>query len=139
VPGVDTAQYCLCMRCLEHLTIIRAVVWKTYALLVGKGTCCIYDFKLQTWQEREAFKTNVIHFGLTINHDTLYIAGGGTGITDKDKKTILTCTDEVKSVSVRDVIENKPTSWKHHAKLPRPARVFAFSPIPIVLTADGRV
>ena len=102
---------------------IRAVVWETYAILLGRGTCFIYNFETETWQERTSFKTDVNHFGLVIHNQTLYISGGGNWPT---------YTAEVRSVSVRDVIEDKQGArWTHHATLPQPALVHAFSPVPL--------
>ena len=72
------------------------------------------------------------YFGLVLDNQTLYIAGGGTAVRDKDRKEIWPYTAEVRSVSVRDVIEDKRGArWTHHATLPRPARVLAFSPVPL--------
>ena len=111
---------------------MRAVVWETYVILLGYETCFIYNFETETWQERAPFKIDVIHFGLVLDNQTLYIAGGGTDKKDKDNKTIWTCTAEVRSVSVRDVIEDKRGArWTHHATLPQPALVHAFSPVPL--------
>ena len=102
---------------------MRAVVWETYAILLGRETCFIYNFETETWQERASFKTAVDFFGLVVDNQTLYIAGGG-GFTS--------FTAEVRSVSVRDVIEDKQeVNWTHHAALPHPATVHAFSPVPL--------
>ena len=101
---------------------MRAVVWETYAILLGRETCFIYNFETETWQERASFKTDVNHFGLAVDNQTLYIAGGG----------YYTLTAEVRSVSVRDVIEDKRGArWTHHATLPQPAVVRVFSPVPL--------
>ena len=111
---------------------MRAVVWETYAILLGLETCFIYNFETETWQERASFKTDVVHFGLVVDNQTLYIAGGGTSVQDKNDTLIWTCTAEVRSVSVSDVIEDKQGArWTHHATLPRPADVHAFSPVPL--------
>ena len=83
-------------------------MWETYAILLGRDTCFIYNFETETWQERAPLKTYVIHFGLVVDNQTLYIAGGGTSSEkDKDDNLIWTCTAEVRSLSVRDVIEDK--------------------------------
>ena len=100
---------------------MRAVRWETYAILLGRETCFIYNFETETWQERASFKTNVNEFGLVVDNQTLYIAGGNN-----------TLTAEVLRVSVRDVIEDKQGArWTHHATLPHPARVHVFSPVPL--------
>ena len=111
---------------------MRAVVWETYAILLGHETCFIYNFETETWQHRASFKTDVIYFGLVVDNQTLYIAGGGTGKKDIYNKKIWTRTAEVRSVSVRDVIEDKRGArWTHHATLPQRALVHAFSPVPL--------
>ena len=99
---------------------MRAVVWETYAILLGRETCFIYNFETETWRERASFKTDVVNFGLVFDNQTLYIAGG------------VPHTEEVRSVSVRDVIEDKQGAlWTHHATLPQRALVWAFSPVPL--------
>ena len=106
----------------QAYTGMKAVVWETYAMLLGRETCFIYNFEIETWQERASFKTDVMFFGLVIDNQTLYIAGGGDN----------PFTAEVRSVSVRDVIEDKQGArWTHHATLPQPAYVYAFSPVPL--------
>ena len=101
---------------------MRAVVWETYAILLGRETCFIYNFETETWQERASFKTDVDDFGLVVDNQTLYIAGGGWP----------TPTAEVRSVSVRDVIEDKRGArWTHHATLPQAGAVYIFSPVPL--------
>ena len=100
---------------------MKAVVWETYAILLGEETCFIYNFETERWQERVSFKTDVFYFGLVVDNQTLYIAGGDSWPT---------LTAEVCSVSVRDVIEDKQGArWTHHATLPQPALVYAFSPV----------
>ena len=95
---------------------MRAVVWKTYAVLLGPDTCFIYNFETETWQERKLFRTRVHEFGLVLDKKTLFIAGGS-----------LPPTEEVLSVSVRDVIADKQGSrWTYHATLPTPAALYAF-------------
>ena len=97
---------------------MRAVVWETYAILLDAETCFIFNFEQETWEERASFKTDVIYFGLVVDNQTLYIAGG------------YPLTAEVRSVSVRDVIEDKRGArWTHHATPPHPALVHVFSPV----------
>ena len=99
---------------------MKAVLWETYALLLDRDTCFIYNFETETWQERASFKTDAIYFGLVVDNQTLYIAGGWPR------------TAEVRRVSVRDVIEDKRGArWTHHPTLPQPAYVHAFSPVPL--------
>jgi len=105
---------------------MRTVLWETSVILLGRYTCYIYNFETQTWQEREQFKTIVYYVASALDNSTVYIAGGGTHNTDKDNKDIWTCTDEMKSVSVLDIIEDKPAVWKHHAKLVQPGLISAY-------------
>jgi len=105
---------------------MRTVLWETSVILLGGYTCYIYNFETQTWQEREQFKTGVYWFISALDNSTVYIAGGITHNTDKDNKATWTCTDEMKSVSVLDIIEDKPAVWKHHAKLPKPGLIHAY-------------
>ena len=112
------------MPCAYNL--LRAVLWNTSAILLGFYTCFIYDFEKQTWQEREQFETGVIQFGLVLHGERIYVAGGGDSETDEKDNLIWTRTDEIKSVPVVDIIENKFAVWKLHAKLPQPGNVQAF-------------
>ena len=106
---------------------MRAVLWETSAVLIGFYTCFIYNFETQTWQERQQFTTDVAYFGLVLNNQTVFVAGGGTSERDKDNKVIWTCSDEIKCVSILDIMADKPVNWKHHAKLPKPALIQAYS------------
>ena len=111
---------------------IRAVLWDACAILVGETTCFVYNFEAKTWHEREALKVDVAYFGLVVDSDMLYVAGGGTCSVGEDKEEIWICTDKVRSVPVRDVIEDKRGArWTHHATLPQRATVYAFSPVPL--------
>lgn len=94
-----------------------------YAVVIGSETCLIYNFKTQSWLERKQFKTDVDIFGAVIEGATLFIAGGGK--RDKNNKKTWICTDEIKSVPLSNVMDDKPAVWKHHAKLPQPALVQA--------------
>lgn len=114
--------------------IQAAVLWETSAILMGCYTCLLYNLETQTWLERKQFKTKLKHFGLVLNNQTLYLAGGGVCVKDKDNKYIWTYTDEVKSMSVLDIIEDKPAAWMLHAKLPKPASVYACCMSPFMRT-----
>ena len=74
----------------------------------------------------------MIYFGLVIDNQTLYISGGGTSKKDEYNKDSWTRTAEVRSVSVRDVIEDKQGArWTHHATLPQSAWVHVYNPVPL--------
>jgi N-acetylneuraminic acid mutarotase len=110
--------------------LMRAVLWRSKALLIGRHTCYIYDFESSTWQERKRFKTGVIQFGLTLDNNTLYITGGGTC----SAAGVWTCRADVKSLIVNDFIsDNKDAEWKHFATLPTSAFISAYSPVPLMM------
>jgi len=114
--------------------LMRAALWESKALLIGQWTCYIYDFESDTWQERKSYLTGLIHFGLTLDVNTLYISGGGTVIKDENNKEIWTCVDDVKSLCVDDFISGRAgAEWRHHAKLPQPTFISSFSPIPLFI------
>jgi len=115
---------------------MRAVLWETSVILLGIYTCYIYNFETQTWQEREQFKTGVDYFASALDNSTVYIGGGGTYKTDKDNRQIWTRTDEMKSVSVLDIIEDKPAVWKHHATLPKPALLHSYGNMALPLLSS---
>ena len=112
------------MPCAYNL--LRAVLWNTSAILLGRWNCVIYDFEKQTWQERKQFKTDVVHFGLVLHRERIYVAGGGFDVKSKEKKITWTNTDEIRSVPVVDIVENKSATWKLHAEVPQPGNVDAF-------------
>jgi N-acetylneuraminic acid mutarotase len=113
-----------------------AVLWKTSAIWFGCDACYIYDFEKQTWQEREKFRTNVDYFGLVVDNGRIYVAGGGKTQQESGKEMVYTCTDEIRRVSVLDIIDDKPAVWEHHAKLPLSALIYAYSPIPLLVPWD---
>jgi len=113
---------------------MRAMLWETSVILLGCHTCFIYNFETQTWQEREQFKTRVFSFASILENSTVYIAGGGDGFVLTDRELKDACPDEMQSVSVLDIIEDKPAVWKHHAKLPETGFIDAYVNITLPLT-----
>ena len=109
--------------------LMRAVLYESSAVLIGRHTCYIYDFEAATWAERKQFKTGVYHFGLSLHNQTLFIAGGGTSTDGK-----WTCRDDVRSLPLIDFITDKQSAWQSHAKLPKPALVHAYSPSPLYVS-----
>ena len=110
-------------------------MWDKSVIIINHRTCLIFDLEQQTFQQRDQFAAGVIHFGLVLENQRLFIVGGGTGQTDAAGKTIWSCTDEVKSVAVMDIINNQTTvNWLHHATLPKPALVQAFAPMSLMRT-----
>ena len=103
-------------------------MWDKSVILINYRTCLIFDFEKQTFQQRNQFATGVLHFGLVLENQRIFIIGGGNGQTDSADKTTWTYSDEVKSVAVMDIINNQPTpNWIHHAKLLKPTLVHAYA------------
>jgi len=105
---------------------MRAVLWETSVILIDNSNCYIYNFETQIWQERKQFKTFGDYFASTLNNSSLYIAGGTCNPQDNHTVPHQTCTDEIKSVPVLDIMNNKPAVWRHHAQLPKPAMILAY-------------
>ena len=121
-------------RALAHMSV--ALCGPT-AILLARSTCLLYNLDTDAWQERDAFKADVVKFGLVVDGGALYVAGGGTCKQDKDGRDVWTCTDEVKSVAVEDVVEEgRDAAWRHHAKLPRTALLHACTATPLALIWD---
>jgi len=99
---------------------MNAVLWETSVILLGHENCFIYNFATQTWQERERFKTEINGFATTLDNSTVYVAGGFKWSMLQRKYT-----DEIKSVSVLDIMKNRQPIWRHHGKLPRAAVIFS--------------
>jgi len=63
------------------------------------------------------------------------VIGGGTMQTDSDGKETWKCTDEVKSIPVMDIINNKQTAnWTQHSNLKSPYCVHALSLMTLAIT-----
>ena len=52
---------------------MHAVLWETYAILVGFETCFIFDFEVSTWQEREQLKADSNCFGLVLQTERVFL------------------------------------------------------------------
>ena len=98
-------------------------------------TCLIFDLEQKTIQQRDQFTPGVSHFGLVLDNQTLFVLGGGTWQTDNDGKVTWTCTDEVKSIPVLDIINNQQkVNWTHYAKLKSSSMVHAYSQMTLPCT-----
>ena len=122
----------LCTELTQHLPrperLLRAVMWDKSVILITYRTCLIFDLEKQTFQQRSQFAAGIIHFGLVLENQRIFIIGGCNSQTDSADKTTWTYSDEVKSVAVMDIINNQPTpNWIHHAKLLKPALVHAYA------------
>jgi len=138
VQVFDTATK-LCSELTQRLprpeSLLRAVMWDKSVVLINDRTCLIFDLELQTFQRRDQFAAGIIQFGLVLENQRIFIIGGGNGKTDSDGKTTWTCSDEVKTVAVMDIINNQTcANWLHHANLPEPALVHAFASMTLMRT-----
>jgi hypothetical protein len=75
-----TTRQCsvLVQRLPKPESLLRAVLWNKSAILMNDTTCLIFDLDQQTIQSRDQFAAGVIHFGLVIENETLFVIGGGT-------------------------------------------------------------
>jgi len=138
VQVFDTATK-LCTELTQRLPrpqyLLRAVMWDKSVILIGDDTCLIFDLEQQTFQERDQFAAGGIYFGLVLENQRIFIIGGVTVHTDAAGKQTCTCSDEVESVAVMDIIYNQTTAnWLHHATLPKPAVVHAFASMTLMRT-----
>jgi len=106
------------------------LMWETSVILIGAETCFIYNFESQEWHERRQFGAGILFFAATLDNGIVYVAGGGVYKPHGTDWGVH--TDEVKCVPVSDIIEDKPAVWKHHAKLPKPARILAYTSLQAV-------
>jgi len=138
VQVFDTATK-LCTKLTQRLPrperLLRAVMWDKSVILINDCTCLIFDLEQQTFQQRDQFAAGVVHLGLVLENQRIFIVGGGNGQTDAAGKKTWTCSDEVKSVAVMDIINNQTSvNWSHHAKLPTAWLVQAFASMTLMRT-----
>ena len=131
VQVFDTATK-VCTELTQRLPrserLLRAVMWDKSVILLNHRTCLIFDLDQKTFQLRHQFSAGIIHFGLVLENQRIFVIGGGTDQTGLAGKKTWTCSDEVKSVAVMDIINNQSTpNWIHHTKLPTPCLVQAFA------------
>jgi len=102
---------------------------------MNSATCLIFDLALKTFQQRDHFTHGFDQFGLVLDNQTLFVIGGGTWQDDSNGEVTWKCTDEVKSIPVMDIINNKQTfNWTQHSKLKSPSLVQAFSLMTLAIT-----
>jgi len=110
--------------------LLRAVMWDKSFILLNRQTCLIFDLEEKTFQQRDQFTVEVAHFGLVLENQRIFVIGGGTAQTGLAEKKTWTCSDEVKSVAVMDIINDQTTpNWIHHAKLPAAFLVHAYASV----------
>jgi len=99
----------LTQRLPQPQRLLRAVMWDKSVILINNLTCLIFDLEQQTFQQRNQFAASLLQFGLAVENQRIFILGGGSDQKDSAGKQTWTCSDEVKSVSVMDIINNQPT------------------------------
>src|SRR6218665_1922569 len=109
--------------------LIRVVLWETSAILIGYNTCFIFNIETETWQERPQFKTDVYYFGLVLENERVFVAGGEFSEKDKNGKEIWRCIDDVRYVPLKNILDDKPIEWKVIGALPKPCLVMAYANI----------
>jgi len=132
-----TTEQCtvLTRRLPRPRTALRAVLWDKSVILMNGLTCLIFDLDQKTIQQRDQFSPGVYCFGLALDNQTLFVIGGVTRQKDINVQVTWKCTDEVKSIPVMDIINNKQTvNWTQHSKLKTPSFVHAFSLVTLAIT-----
>jgi len=115
-------------RLPRSMQMLRAVTWNGLVIITGKTECVIFDLQKKAFQTRNRFKSGMNQFGLVLENDRIYLIGGHTKETQADGRVIRPASDEVKSVAVRDVIDDvNPANWIQHARLLHPAFTHAFA------------
>jgi len=115
-------------QCLpRRMQMLRAAIQGTFVIIIGKNECVIFDLKQETFKERRQFATGVNQFGLLVENERVFLIGGHTKVKRADGTAIRPSRDDVLSVAVKDIINNSPAEWSHHATLPQPAFIHAFA------------
>ena len=109
------------------MQMLRSVTCGNHVLIMGKENCVLFDLNQQKFQQRDQFAAQLRQFGLALENERVFLIGGHATIRDAHGKVTRRVTDDVKSVAVADIIDNKHANWKHHATLPNPAFIHAFA------------
>jgi len=137
IQEYDTAtEQCtvLTQRLPQPRAALRAVLWDKSVIIMNHLTCLIFDLDQKTIQQRDQFTPGIVHIGLVTDNQTLFVIGGATQHTNSDGEITFTCTDEVKSIPVMDIINNQQmANWTQHSKLKSPSVVFAFAAITLAV------
>lgn len=96
---------------------LRAVVWKNIAILLGNSTGFLFHLDTRTWQVRDRFKTDDVHFGLKICKGKLFVIGGVSKWASSEA-SIARC------IPVENILEDEPIEWRHHARLPNSSFIY---------------
>jgi len=107
--------------------LLRAVLWETTVILLGRHECFIFNIETETWLERPQFKANVGHFGLALENKRVFVIGGGICETDENGDVIWKCRDDVRYIPLQNILDDKAIEWKMHATLPQPTLIQAYA------------
>lgn len=107
--------------------LLRAVLWETTVILLGRHECFIFNIETETWLERPQFKANVGHFGLALENKRVFVIGGGICETDENGDVIWKCRDDVRYIPLQNILDDKAIEWKMHATLPQPTLIQAYT------------
>lgn len=108
---------------------MQAILLETSVMLLGLDTCLIFNFETEKWQERKQFKTDVVDFGLVLEDERVFVMGGVAKKKERDGTITWKCRNDIRSVSLKNIIENKSAEWRTHATLSKPCLVQASAKI----------
>lgn len=109
---------------------LRAVTWERLVIVTSEDTCLLFHLDTKIWGIRSQFLASKNHFGFLLENEFLYYFGGGVFARDPvTTKKQWTVSDEIRFVSVDDVVGNVPAQWsgRDNYHLPMPCLVFAFA------------
>ena len=100
---------------------LRAVLWESSVILMGRDVCFTFDLNVNTWDERPQYKSGLSHFAMVLENQTIFVLGGGVdppGQGEAKDKQDDDCDDEIRCVKVKNIVDNLyPAEWKHHSRL----------------------
>jgi len=115
--------------------LVRAVLWKTFAILLFNAGCFVFNFEENTWQEREQFtpyeEINIGLYGMVLENERIFIICGVFKETDAGGEEQINCMDEVKYIRASNVVNNEATKWQTYGKLPKQTAVIASAKLSI--------
>jgi hypothetical protein len=108
--------------------LLRAVLWDRCVVLMNNRSCMIFSLERRSIQQRDQFAPGVVHFGLVVDDQMLFVIGGGLNRRDVGGKQTWTCVSDVRCTPIRDVVSNAQTvNWIGHASLKSASLVQAYS------------
>jgi len=111
-------------RCMQML---RSVKRGRFVVIIGKWNCVLFDLEKRKFQQRDQFAAKVHQFGLALENERVFLVGGHAKMRDARGGVTRPVTDDVKSVALADILDNKDANWTRHATLPQPAFIHAFA------------